>query len=46
MSEKSDDFNVDSERMKNIEVTPIPDSDIKKATKKGGFFGDPFLVIE
>ena len=46
MGDKSDDFNIDSERMKDVEITSIPDTDLKKATKKGGFFGDPFLVIE
>ena len=44
MADKIDDIN--NERMKNIEQTSIPDTDITKAKAKGGFFGDPFLVIE
>jgi len=46
MEDKIDEIKIDDERMKNIEQTSIPDSDLNKAKSKGGFFGDPFLVIE
>ena len=29
-----------------VETQAITDDDIKKATKRGRFFGDPILVIE